>query len=106
MFHYILNSSAAATPNYHYDPFFGFFITAVHLFDTCLADLISHATLRLLQPAYPLHRAWLEEKQLPQTVRAISRLYTAAIRPPPESSLDLDDGQVPSCCLSFSLVCL
>ncbi|CAL1534334.1 unnamed protein product [Lymnaea stagnalis] len=44
-----------------------------------LGNLVAYATLRLLQPAYPLNRAWLEEKQLTQTTRTVERLYKLAV---------------------------
>ncbi|CAG5130064.1 unnamed protein product, partial [Candidula unifasciata] len=83
--------------------------------DRSLADLVSHATLRLLQPACPLERAWTEEKLLSQTVRAVSKLYIASVRQPPENSLDLDDGELevssvfpaPTfCCMFYLLRCV
>ena len=44
-------------------------------------DLISHASLRLLQPECPLDRAWCEENSVAQAIRAVERLAAASVGP-------------------------
>ncbi|KAK3760896.1 hypothetical protein RRG08_042111 [Elysia crispata] len=46
--------------------------------DKILGDLISHASLRLLQPECPLEPRWCEENSVTQAIRAMDRLVKAS----------------------------
>ncbi|XP_059138605.1 stalled ribosome sensor GCN1-like isoform X2 [Physella acuta] len=74
--------------------------------DKSLGDLIGHATLRLLQPAYTLDRAWLEEKQLTQTARAIERLYKLVVIEPEDEDeeLEIKPFAAPTFCYIYYLL--
>ncbi|XP_005111057.1 eIF-2-alpha kinase activator GCN1 [Aplysia californica] len=76
-----------------------------------LAELVSHATLRLSEPACPLSRAWTEEKQLSQSSRAVGQLYALCVPDEPQEN-ELEESQKdakkllpgPSFCYSYYLL--
>ncbi|XP_055861350.1 eIF-2-alpha kinase activator GCN1-like [Biomphalaria glabrata] len=58
-----------------------------------LGNLVAHATLRLLKPACSLNPAWLEEKQLLQTSRAVNTLYNIAVFEPKDNNEERSIGE-------------
>lgn len=50
-------------------------LSKISFSDKQLGQLVGHGTVRVLEPLCPLAKEWTEEKQLPQTIRIVHRLY-------------------------------
>ncbi|KAL3857310.1 hypothetical protein ACJMK2_011991 [Sinanodonta woodiana] len=72
--------------------------------DSALGNLVSHATLRLLQPACTLYPGWSEEPQVQQTIRAVNLLYTKTVIPSAEGEIETRALPVPTFSFCFYLL--